>query len=189
MTLEQVFRRFLKDNGLYVYRLKKINNLVNSFRKYGLEINEDDKTFMYYYKTSNEFKTRGPLFLFEYIFSDDALFEGHHHTPNRRKYYKLNKKWKDTLKNRAVIQCNINPGDKISIKTIFGKVKTYTVCKVFGGGCYVSYGQNKEHHSGNCSLFSILKVNKSEPIINIYFKEKNGSCYGKLEGEYNEIQL
>ena len=175
MTLEQLFVRFLKDNGLYAYRKERVLSRIDLFRRYGYKITEEEKSFVGAYKTNYIFRQKGPLFLFTFVFRDDRLFSGNHHSSDRRKYYQLNRKWKELLRNRAVIQCNIKPGDTITYKSMWGKdSKRCVVCKHLkddtGTKCCVSYGQNRYHNIGYCSLFAINEVNEQKPIINIYFK-------------------
>ena len=194
MTLEQLFTRFLKENGLYDYLASRRKKMIRDYKESGYTIPEREKSLIREYLSAATYSVPNPLDLFSMVFSSSGLFNYYSTSPERRRYYRLNKKWKDYIKDKVVVQHNIKSGDTISIERSFllsGKYKVRNVEIPNNKNCKIVYIYNfgKREIDSDLSLFAVEKVNDEDVIINLYFKDDKGNCYGKIEGDYTEILL
>jgi len=173
MTLNNIIIRFLKENGLYGYFLKRNKNRKNIAEQY-----------IFY---SNYFIKEGIKSVFYSLFSNDLKFYGASTSLKRRKFYKLNKKWKKFVENNFVLQHNIFDGDIITRTSLFGRTQKYKVGNVEGRTLLVSSLDNNLFLQNlRINILSVENVENKELILNIYQKD---NFNGKIEGNYNEVQL
>ena len=172
MTPLQIFKRFLKDNDLYVYTF--YGKCKNSHR---LRFRNEECFRKYYGNT--------PLSeLFKTAFSWDPMFNGMAQSPQRKRYYALCKKWKYMVTHHVFLQTNIEPGD-----TVFSKEKRNYTVKELRGRCIYCRTVLPPQYSLGKQFFSFDGIKGKEMINNLYYKDNKGRCYGKIDGEFNEIQL
>lgn len=192
MTINQLFNRFLKENKLYGYVIEKAKYQKKMNKSLGYKKFYGDCALGYIennFENSYNFKYFGPEYLVMYLFRfGDERFRGDSKSSSRRRLYRLNRKWKDFIKNNVVLQYNINEGDKIAAKK-FGVTNEYFVSFINKDSTCSIIGRIGDRSGYRLSLFSIKEIEGKDLVINLYIKDKNGNCYGKLEGEYNEIQL
>ena len=194
MTLEQLFTRFLKENGIYDYLASRKKKMIRDYSECGYKLSDKDKSLISEYINRCDYSASSPLDLFSMVFSNSPLFNYFSTSPERRRYYRLNKKWKDYIKGKVVIQHNIKPGDVVRIARSFMLTGSYKVrsveipnndkCKII----YI-YRMGEREIDSDLSIFCVQKVNDEDAFINLYFKDDKGNCYGKIEGDYTEILL
>ena len=181
MTIENLFYRFIKENGLFsaVKQQVKANN---RFRiKKTTKPLEDIIPNMFFINRYN-IET-----LFYETFKYYPMFNGTSQSAKRKKFYKLNKKWKKFVSGRCFVQHNISKGDEIEF---------YDWPKVLRRGVVVSPYKDSFSVTDSTygykrlvNVFSITDAQKKDLVINFYYKDENGFSYGKINGDYNEIQL
>lgn len=181
MTIENLLYRFIKENGLYPHVKKHIGwiNIISKRRpNFLLSSITINQTF---------FNKDGLKSLFYNTFCYNSLFSGDHNSPQRRKFYKLNKKWKDFVDGKFFLQSNIEIGDNVTFKNMWGTPRKGRIIKMDSVRLLI-----KEDGVGYETwrpITSISEISEKELKINLFYKDETGNEYGKIDGFYNEIQL
>ena len=195
MTIENFYKRFLKENGLYFYGVKMSKNFMIGHKKLGF--NKIPKKGLLYMVSSGGISSKeGILNLFKIHFQYERMFCGNSNSPKRRKFYKFNRKWKDSLRGKVVLQHNIMPGDILTYTTLYGDEREYLVKSINPNDTtivvsYINGGKVQALYNNfiNVICFDGIKSDKKDLIVNLYIKNEDGTCYGKIDGDFNEIQL
>ena len=171
MTLYQLFKRFLKDNNLYGYYFYTFRE--NGKRRTYTDIN-----------VFNRHSSNHPENMIMRAFEYDRRFQGMSWSKQRKELYALSKKWRYMLKKHAVLQHNIEIGD-----TVFDHFnREYVVIKLDSLSKFLRL-QTKEGWSTLVKPTYIKSIKGKEWATNVYIKDNKGKCYGKIDGDFNEIQL
>jgi len=177
MELSQLFRRFLKENNIYyAYSDGRMSGIKGT---YFLSSDEHLSKKIYVYGGLYDFFriTAGCL----------SMFKGHANTPKRRSLYRLNKKWKDFLKN-TYVQHNLSVGDEVKLCS-YQKME-FLVKEIKNNGFVTVCSNNRLYNndSFNIPIYAIESKVKGNLIKNYYINDGENT-YGKIDGEFNEIQL
>ncbi len=182
MTIENLLFRFLKENGIY----NKIKTeLVN---RNEIRNNKPNHLLDRHFFSSACFTKYGLGCAFYFAFTYFRIFSGDSTSSRRRRFYRLNKKWKDFIRNKCFLQHNIKANDIVTCRSLWsaGKAK---VLKVRDNTMFVRVKRIDTGYERIYNIFNITDVNDVKPVLNLYYKDENGNCYGKIDGDYNEIQL
>jgi len=181
MTVEKLFYRFIKENGLFNAVKKQVKEN-NKFRtKKTINPLQDIIPNMFFINRYSIEK------LFYEAFKYYPIFSGTSQSGNRKKFYKLNKKWKKFVSGKCFVQHNISIGDKIEFYDWPKTLRVGVVASPYKDAFSVidsTYGYKRL-----VNVFSIKGAQKKDLVINLYYKDENGFTYGKIDGNYNEIQL
>lgn len=179
MTLYQIFKRFLKDNDLYGVLF------------YG----NKEKTIKYFklrYRGENIFNKNtyyAPVLdIIPNAISAHPIFRGPSTSANRKHYYSICQKWRRMIKNHIFLQTNISVGDILYdangnkckvVKVGYNNplIREFRIAVTYGGGSF--------RYFRNVSYFK--SAENKDLVVNFYYKDYKGKCYGKIDGNYNEI--
>lgn len=169
MTAIQLFKRFLKDNDLYFYAFYGSRSKMNKER----------------FKNLGRYHSNTPLIeLFRSVFTYDPIFSGDSRSKQRQRYYALNKKWKYMVSHHVYLQTNIEVGDIM----FTDNNRQYEVEGLLGRHILCKFIANREYLVGK-QFYFFTGIKGKNMVNNLYYKDNKGRCYGKIDGEYNEIQL
>jgi len=169
MTLYQLFKRFLKDNDLYGYYFYT-NNVFGRKRTY-----TDIDVF-------NRHASYHPGNMIMRALEYEPRFQGPSSSKARKQLYSLSKKWRYMINKHAILQSNIEVGDNV-----FDYYdKKYIVKSLTGKFARI---ENNDGLRYIYSLLNIKGIQGKDWAVNIYIKDSKGKCYGKIDGDFNEVQL
>lgn len=176
MTLYQLFKRFLKDNELYGYYFNSV------FKGYDGRLSKKKFTNK---DVFNRWVCRRPMEAIMQAFSFDAHFAGASYSEKRKKLYSLNKRWKYFLKKHVFIQTNIEVND-----IFYGANGVeYKIIRFITPFLADTEMQAEGHYHFSANVYSMKNMKNKDHVFNLYIKDNKGRCYGKIDGDYNEIQL
>ncbi len=171
MTLYQLFKRFLKDNDLYGYYFYT-NNVFGRKRTY-----TDIDVF-------NRHASYHPENIIMRALEYEPRFQGPSSSKARKQLYSLSKKWRYMINKHAILQSNIEVGD--TVIDYYGKkhiVKSFDTT-----GKFVRI-ESSDGFRNIHKLSYIKNIKGKDWATNIYIKDSKGKCYGKIDGDFNEVQL
>ena len=183
MQLRQIFKRFLIDNGIYPYFIRTaVKNGIISKNA----LNDEDKfvrTYCFFSPSINDLPYR--------LLGSLPIYCGDSNSPQRRKFYRINRKWKDLVKNIRV-QHNLKIGDEIELPTVFiRRRRRYFVTEIRNDGLVML----NEQTTDKCYKVS-TRIQKIRGIINSdkkffinYYITNEKETYGKVNGDFDEVQL
>ena len=90
--------------------------------------------------------------------------------------------------NKCFLQHNIKSNDIVTYRSLWSTRKA-KVLKVGDNTMLVKAKRVDTGYEEAYVIFNITGVNDVKPVLNLYYKDENGNCYGKIDGKYNEIQL
>lgn len=182
MTIENLLFRFLKENGIY----NKIKTELANRNK--IRNNKPNHLLDRHFFSSTSFTRNGLECVFYFAFTYFRIFSGNSTSSKRRRFYRLNKKWKDFVRNKCFLQHNIKANDIITYRSLWSTRKA-KVLKVGDNTMLVKAKRVDTGYEEAYGIFNIIDVNDVKTVLNLYYKDENGNCYGKIDGKYNEIQL
>ena len=182
MTLEQLLYRFLKDNGIY-WPLKCQIKKRNSFNN--IKINK--LIAPYIIDNRNSVLQNGIEMVFYEVFKYNAIFCGDHNSKKRKYFYKLNKKWKEFVKEKFFLQHNICVGDIVEFTDCYCATRIGRILKINKNIFHIKDVNYMTEFDR--TIFSIHKIEGKDIVKNIFYKSENGIDYGKIDERCNEIQL
>lgn len=181
MTVDNLVYRFLKDNGLFCAVRNQLAKH-NRWKKQKVNILIPKRILC-----TPSFRKEGLRTLFYENYRYNTIFSGDHHSPKRRLFYKLNKKWKEFVKDKCYLQHNINIGDVVDFCDSWNTKRNGKIMKMNGTMFYVK--ETRHGYESWRSLMSVENIEGKPFVLNLYYKDENGNEYGKIEGSYAEIQL
>ena len=172
MTLNSLFKRFIKDNGLYTIYKNRVKYYFNSSRR-------------------NVACSRNHSNVGDLIIDTFGTCKEFYGGPERKRLYRLSSKWRKIIKN-AYIQHNINVGDTVKIYSAYDKETREYVVKEFDDKtrCVIASTRGLFGYIDQYIPIFRIKSKVGEELINNLYYVENGISYGKIENaECNEIQL